>query len=45
MNKNKKLTHKELKLLDKIAEYTSRPDINFKKLRELYKNNKYLIPK
>ena len=45
MDKNRKLSKKELKLLDKIAEYTSKPDVNFRKLRELYKNNKDLIPR
>ncbi|HED37913.1 MAG TPA: hypothetical protein ENI76_06685 [Ignavibacteria bacterium] len=45
MDKNRKLNNKELRLLDKIAEYTSKPDINFRKLRELYKDNKDLTPK
>jgi len=45
MEKNQKLTKKELQLLDKIAEYTSKPDINFTKLRKLYHDNKNLIPK
>ncbi len=44
MKRNYKLTEKELKLLDKIAEYTSKPEINFEKLRKLYKNNKNLLP-
>ncbi|MDH3324269.1 MAG: transglutaminase-like domain-containing protein [Candidatus Peregrinibacteria bacterium] len=45
MKKGHKVTKKDLKLLDEIAEYTSNPDINFEKIRKLYKNNKKLIPK
>ena len=45
MGKDKKLTKQDLKLLDKISEYTSKPDINFEKIRRLYNKNKHLIPR
>lgn len=41
----KKLNETDLKLLDKISKYTSKPEINFKQLRELFKKNKSLKPK